>query len=330
MKGSTQFRSLPGVWAFIGLLAINATLAAPAAAQDLVLEDGGVHNISPTITGTLVIRNNTTVNLTGGSIGASGNNSVIIRDTSVFTMSGGKTTGGRIAAVGNSVVTLNGGTLGFDPSPAHDSIVTFGNATIEVFNINASGKATAVGGTITIHGGSFSAAATFGTGAMEILGGSFDGSVNGLDSSTIILRGGAIGADNFGASVVGFGLAAIEVRGGAVSGRILSIGSSDVDVFGCPLSLDGSGRLTGLLEDGTPISVNTSGPINVFTCTPKDATSALASFVESLDLALFDGANDNVRGGALTCPQDIALVAVTSIGDGYAMRLLEGSQVGVH
>ena len=255
MKSHAQPRLFPGILALIVVSAISASLAAPAAAQDVDFNDGMTHNIDYAITGRIVISNGTTVNLLpGGSIGADTLHSVRVVDTSQFNMTGGTTSGGRIAAEGDSVVTLNGGTIGFHPGSG-DSIVTFGNGTIDVFNISALGQAAAVDGTITIYDGSFSgvpdccgrAASTFGTGTMEIFGGSFDGTVTAQNSSTMI------------------------VRGGTFTDTFFTFGDSAVfDVYGGCVSFDGSGVLTGALEDGTPISVNTSGPINLIASPDAD------------------------------------------------------------
>ena len=228
--------------------------------------------------------------------GTGPHNLVVAEDGTVF-YSGAS---GKPASGGGSI-TIHGGSFAADA--AGRAALTFSMGTMEIYGGSFAGYLEGGGSGITVHGGSIgkntqgTSVVVTASAQIQLLGGTLAGSVAARQGGHLILSGGTIGIDNFTNSVLGRDSAMIEVRGGVFSGRIGAFETSVIDVFGCPLALDASGVLTGLLEDGTPLSVETAGSIQLFACTLNDAITGLADYVASLDVSLFDGARSRVRVG---------------------------------
>ncbi len=222
---------------------------------DITYSDGGIHNISTSMTvDSITVANGSTLNvLSGGSITAATDSSENI-----------------ILTFGNSPVNIYGGTItsnvGIESSGS--PLNMYGGTITSCFGISVinSSSVNMYGGTITTPTG---ASGGYGISA-------FSGPVN-IYGGTIISNGGfAISANNsaqtniFGGiissnggwAIQSYGMGSmVNVYGGQINGTILPQSSGVVDIFGSGFNYGygqigaTSGTLTGTLADGTPIDV---------------------------------------------------------------------------
>jgi hypothetical protein len=209
----------------------------------------------------------------GGSSG-----SVDLYDTSRLIISGGsiiQSDSPAIRASGSSRTEISGGRLisnGFNEGPAGTGIGLSGNAQLEItggeFHASSSTIIVSAGTShATIDGGTFNAS------------GIFFGSIVRADQSSITdILGGTFTSYRRGLDVLGN--AVVNVRGGTFNlptfndqglGGFFAEGNGLLNVFGGSFALDGSpvapgfiphtGRLTGILADGTPLDVLAAGRV---------------------------------------------------------------------
>jgi hypothetical protein len=124
-----------------------------------------------------------------------------------------------------------------------------------------------VGGTLNISGGSISAsyiAVLADGGTVNISGGSISGEfgVDVVGGGTASITVGSISATSGGIGVFLETSGTVNISGGSISGGQRDISQNpgySTSVYGCGLTLDASGRLTGTLQDGTAINASTGG-----------------------------------------------------------------------
>ena len=192
---------------------------------------------------------NSVINMHDGTVGAG--NGVRLHDNSVFNMSGGAISPSGIVVSNNAAVTVSGGTV-------ETNVRTLDNSTFQLMggvlrgNLNVSSSANISGGTVLGE-----LIANTPTSQLEVSGGAFGDGVRSLVSvGSVNISGGT-----FSGELVLGGNTVLYVLGGTFLGQMSALANSAVTIEGSSFNLpfgevlQSSGTLSGILADGTPLSL---------------------------------------------------------------------------